>query len=163
MKIHFVQTGGTIDKDYIETNLSHGYNFEIGEPAFVSILKNIQPCFEYEISSVMKKDSLDITEDDRQQIFDTINGLETAKIIVTHGTDTILQTATKLSTIEGKKIILTGAFLPAGFVASDAVFNLALAIGALQTLRDNGVYIALCGVVVPWNKFNPKNPIRERV
>jgi L-asparaginase len=67
MKIVFIQTGGTIDKDYPQDATNHGYKFEIAEPAFDPILKRAKPDFEYEVLSVLKKDSLDITDEDRKK------------------------------------------------------------------------------------------------
>jgi L-asparaginase len=153
MKITFIQTGGTIDKVYPQTENTHGYNFEIGGPAFISILEKINHAFKFESLSIIKKDSLDFTDADRQEVFNTVNGNDNENIIITHGTDTIYQTAEKLSGIKNKKIILTGAMLPAEFSKSDAMFNLGLAVGAIQTLQFPGVYIALYGVVVSWNQF----------
>ncbi len=153
MKITFIQTGGTIDKIYPRTETSHGYNFEIGDPAFIAILEKVNPSFQFDSLSVVKKDSLDFTDEDRQVVFDTVNNCENENIIITHGTDTIHKTAEKLSTIKNKKVILTGAMLPAEFSKSDAMFNLGMAVGAVEMLSAPGVYICLYGVVVPWDKF----------
>lgn len=153
MKITFIQTGGTIDKVYPQTENTHGYNFEIGDAAFISILGKMNPSFKFESISIIKKDSLDFTDVDRQKVFDTVNDCENENIIITHGTDTIYQTAEKLSVIKNKKVILTGAMLPAEFSKSDAMFNLGMAIGAMQTLQFHGIYICLHGLVVPWNQF----------
>src|ERR1035437_3586829 len=111
MKITFIQTGGTIDKDYPKTAITHGYNFEIGEPAFTSILEKMHPNFNFDSISVIKKDSLDFDDDD-EKIFNAVNDCKNENIIITHGTDTIYNTAKKLSSIKNKKIILTGAMLP---------------------------------------------------
>ena len=154
MKITFIQTGGTIDKIYPQTETTHGYNFEVGDPAFTSILQKINPVFEFDSFSIVKKDSLDFTDEDRQIVFDAVVRCENANIIITHGTDTIKKTAEKLSEIKDKKIILTGAMLPAEFSKSDAMFNLGMAVGAIQTIQSPGIYIALYGVVVPWNDFS---------
>lgn len=154
MKITFIQTGGTIDKAYPQTENTHGYNFEIGDPAFISILSKINPSFDFDSISIIKKDSLDFTDEDRQKVFDTVSNCKNENIIITHGTDTIYKTAEKLSTIKDKKVILTGAMLPAEFSKSDAMFNVGMAVGAMQTLQLFGIYICLYGVVVPWNQFN---------
>ncbi len=152
MKITFVQTGGTIDKDYPQGKTDHGYEFKIGDPAFKSIFKKVKPVFEYEIITALKKDSLDITDTDREKIYKIINSNKNNKIVISHGTDTIQQTAKKLSSIKNKTIILTGAMLPEKFYDSDADFNVGMAIGAVQSL-GNGVYIALHGKVIEYNKF----------
>ena len=149
MKILFVQTGGTIDKDYPKAIA--GYAFEITEPAVKGILSKINPSFDFEIVSLMKKDSLDITDDDRRKLYDTCKSADTDKIIITHGTDTIIETAKYLSALKNKTIILTGAFKPEKFKDSDAEFNLGFAIGALNK-SENGVYIAMNGGLFECNK-----------
>jgi len=149
MKILFIQTGGTIDKDYPRT--TKGYAFEISEPAVKRIMEKINPSFDYEILSVLKKDSLDITETDRKKIFDACKSSKIDKIVITHGTDTMIETAKELNQIKGKTIVVTGAMRPERFSNSDASFNIGLAIGTLQTLKE-GVYIAMHGKVYSWNK-----------
>jgi L-asparaginase len=149
MKIVFIQTGGTIDKDYPKT--TGGYAFEIGESAAKRILQRANPSFDFEIVSILRKDSLDITEQDRKRIRDACEKTAADKIIVTHGTDTMIETAEKLSSIKGKVIVLTGATKPEKFVDSDASFNLGTAVGAISLLQK-GVYIAMNGRIYPWNK-----------
>ena len=155
MKIIFIQTGGTIDKDYPRTK--KGYAFEITEPAVKRILQKANPNFDYEIILLLKKDSLDITQEDRNKIRQTCQETHGNKIIITHGTDTMIQTAKKLSNIKNKTIILTGATKPEKFTDSDAPFNVGTAIGAINIL-NNGTYIAMNGRIYPWNKVkrNPK-------
>jgi L-asparaginase len=148
MKITYIQTGGTIDKDY--PRLTKGYAFEIGEPAIKRILERVNPNFEYEVVSALKKDSIDITEKDREKIYRLCKKAG-RKIIVTHGTDTMIETAEKLSDLEGKTIILTGAMRPEKFSDSDASFNIGVAVGALNVI-ESGVYIAMNGRVYPWDK-----------
>lgn len=146
MKIVFVQTGGTIDKDYPEGSTNHGYEFKIGEPAFASILKKAKIDFEYEVLTLLKKDSLDITAEDRKKVFDKIKSLKDTKIVITHGTDTIRKTAESLSKVLGKTIVLTGSMLPEKFYESEADFNVGMAVGCAQSLPP-GVYIVLNGVI----------------
>jgi L-asparaginase len=149
MKITFIQTGGTIDKDYPKT--IGGYAFEISEPAVKRILEKLNPSFEYEIISLFKKDSQDITEEDREKIYKTCKELENDRIIITHGTDTLIETAEELRDIKEKVIILTGAFKPEKFTDSDAHINVGVAIGAVNVLND-GVYITMNGRIYPWDK-----------
>ncbi len=149
MKIVFMQTGGTIDKDYPKA--TGGYAFEIGEPAAKRILQKVSPNFDFEVISVLSKDSQDITEGDREKIHDACKKTEADKIIVTHGTDTMLETAEKLSSIKDKVVVLTGAMKPEKFVDSDAAFNLGTAVGAINLLSQ-GVYVAMNGRLYPWNK-----------
>lgn len=148
MKITFIQTGGTIDKDYPRT--TKGYAFEISEPAVKRILEKLNPSFEYEIISILKKDSLDITKNDREKIFETCRKIKSNKIIITHGTDTMLDTAKRLSSIKGKTIIITGAMRPERFSNSDASINVGVAIGAVNVLA-NGIYISMNGKILSWN------------
>ncbi|MFA6216022.1 MAG: asparaginase domain-containing protein [Patescibacteria group bacterium] len=149
MKIVFIQTGGTIDKDYPKT--TQGYAFEISEPAVKRILAKVNPNFEHEVISLLKKDSLDITPDDRDKIFETCKAVTGDKIIITHGTDTMIETAEKLGELKGKTIVITGAMRPEKFSDSDASFNVGFAMAAVETLSA-GVYIVMNGRVYPWNK-----------
>lgn len=154
MKITFIRTGGTIDKDYPRP--TKGYAFEISEPAVKRILKKLNPSFDYEILSVLKKDSFDITEEDREVIYKTCKKQKNNRIIITHGTDTMVETAMKLSDIKNKVIILTGSMKPERFSDSDAPINVGVALGAINILKD-GIYIAMHGRVFKWNRVK-RNP-----
>ena len=149
MEVTFIQTGGTIDKDYPKT--TKGYAFEISEPAVRRILEKLNPSFEYNIISVLKKDSLDITEKDRLNILNACKKTESQNIIITHGTDTMLETAKVLSVIKDKKIVITGSMRPEMFSNSDAPINVGIAIGAINALK-HGIYIAMHGKVIEWDK-----------
>ena len=149
MRIVFIQTGGTIDKDYPRTQKGHA--FEIEEPAVERILQKAHPNFDYRIIPLLKKDSQDITEQDREKIRQTCESVDSDKIVITHGTDTMLETAQKLDDIGNKVIILTGAMKPDKFVDSDASFNVGTAIGAINIL-SKGVYVAMSGRIHPWNR-----------
>lgn len=155
MKILFIQTGGTIDKDYPK-NIK-GYAFEIGEPAIKRILGKINPSFEYEILELFKKDSTEITDDDRRKLFEVCSNTSHKKIVITHGTDTIIETAKYLSGIKDKTIILTGAFRPERFRDSDAEFNLGAAVSAVQCLNE-GVLVAMNGIVADCKEIKRNNP-----
>lgn len=130
MKILFIQTGGTIDKDY--PKLTKGYAFEITTPAVERIMENVNPSFEFEIVPLIQKDSTELTESDREIIHELCENTKTSKIIITHGTDTMIETALKLADIENKTIILTGAMRPERFTNSDADFNIGVAVGAIN-------------------------------
>ena len=140
MKIKIYTVGGTIDKIYFDRKNT----YEVGEPKIGDILKEANVNLEYEISSILHKDSLDMTDEDRQLIFDKIVSDEHRHIVLTHGTDTMIQTAKKLKTIPDKVIVLTGAMEPARFKYSDAAFNIGGAVAAVQILSP-GVYIAMNG------------------
>jgi len=151
MKITFIQTGGSIDKDYPRP--TKGYAFEITEPAVKRILKYLDPTFDYEIIPLLQKDSLDITDEDREIIYTTCRNSIFKRIIITHGTDTLIETAEKLSVIKDKIIVLTGSMRPEWFRNSDAPANLGAAIGAVQIL-EYGVYIVMHGKIHPWDKVS---------
>jgi L-asparaginase len=148
MKITFIQTGGTIDKDYPRT--TRGYAFEIAEPAVKRIMEKLNPAFDFEIIPLLKKDSLEITGEDRQRIYDACASLDNGRIVITHGTDTMIETARKLAGIPGKTIVITGAMRPERFANSDAPINVGAAVGALSVL-EHGVYIAMHGQVLAWD------------
>ncbi len=142
MKIIFYTAGGTIDKIYFDKKSK----YEIGESTLDEILAEANITFEYEKRVILQKDSLDLTDIDREKIFNTIQSDHHQYIVLTHGTDTMIQTAQKLLSIKGKTIILTGSMTPARFKSSDAVFNIACAITAVQVLGA-GVYIAMNGQI----------------
>lgn len=150
MKITFIQTGGTIDKDYPHT--TKGWAFEISTPAFSRILQRLHPTFEVETIPLLQKDSLEITPQDRQLIREICLQSSNDKIIITHGTDTIIETARFLEKIPRKIIVLTGAMRPERFSNSDADVHLGIAIGAVNVLEE-GVYIAMHGQVLPFNQI----------
>ena len=141
-KIHFLCAGGTIDKIYFDAKS----DYQIGEPAVAQMLDAMPIHFDYQISSVMRKDSLDMDDEDRQAILEAVTNCKQQRIIITHGTDTMPNTARVLSKVTGKTIVLTGAMAPAIFRDTDALFNLGCAISAVQTL-DEGVYIAMNGEI----------------
>jgi L-asparaginase len=142
MRIRFITTGGTIDKVYFDS-LSE---YEVGESLLEHILKEGLVQFDYDIVQLLQKDSLDITDEDRGQIRDYIAADDAQYYVVTHGTDTMPQTAEALSGLEGKTIVLTGALTPARFRNTDAVFNVGMAVAAVQ-VAPPGVYIAMSGQV----------------
>lgn len=145
MKITFIQTGGTIDKDYPQT--TKGWAFEFGEPATHRILEKLNPSFEYEVITACQKDSLEITAEDRMHLADLIKKHQGNKFILTHGTDTMIETATFLSErIKNKTVVITGAMRPERFGNSDAPINLGCAIATVN-LMEQGVYIAMHGIV----------------
>lgn len=154
MKVLFIQTGGTIDKDYPKKN--NGYAFEIAEPAVERILARAELAFEYEVVSLFKKDSLDLTEEDRIKIRKFCIRTEFDKIIITHGSDTMVETARAIGNIKNKTILLTASYRPERFANSDADFNLGTAIGALNT-KVEGTFIAMNGIILDPNHAR-KNP-----
>ncbi|MBS0556642.1 MAG: asparaginase [Proteobacteria bacterium] len=137
-----VATGGTIDKIYFDDKSS----YQIGAPQIGDILNQLGVAFEFEVIALMRKDSLHMDDADRDLVRRTIAAQPHRHVLVTHGTDTMVETARTLAGIPGKTIVLTGALNPARFQGSDAVFNIGCAVGAIQALSD-GVYIAMNGRV----------------
>lgn len=142
MFIQFITTGGTIDKIYFD-QMSQ---FEVGESQVEHILREGLVQFDYEVHSLFRKDSLEMTDDDRTAIRRHIESDAGSRYVVTHGTDTMADTARSLEGLAGKTIVLTGALSPARFRSTDAVFNVGLAVAAVQ-VAGPGVYIAMSGQV----------------
>ncbi|NCN83275.1 MAG: asparaginase [Sphingomonadales bacterium] len=150
--IDIFTTGGTIDKVYFDA-LSE---YQIGATAVPDILSENNVFVAHRMTQLMRKDSLELTDADRAVIHDAVAACDADKILVTHGTDTMVQTARVLSDIAGKTIVLTGAMQPATLRNSDAEFNIGFALAATQTLPP-GVYIAMNGEV-----FNPAKVHKDR-
>ncbi|MDF1764425.1 MAG: asparaginase domain-containing protein [Oleibacter sp.] len=142
MFLQVFTTGGTIDKIYFD-QLSE---FQIGDSMVEQILGDAGVTFDYSIESLMKKDSLEINDVDRELIRFKVESSNAQHILITHGTDTMAQTAAVLQGVENKTIVLTGAMQPARFRTTDAIYNVGFAIAATQTLAA-GVYIAMSGQV----------------
>lgn len=145
--IHIYTTGGTIDKAYFD-KLSA---YEVGEPCAETVLRDARALFNYAVFPLFRKDSLDLTDDDRALLKDRIATDTCPRVVVTHGTDTMVHTASVLAQIPDKTICLTGALAPARFRETDASFNIGCAVTAVQTLPP-GVYITMNGCVFPWDK-----------
>lgn len=137
-------TGGTIDKVYFDA-LSE---FQVGESPLDAILREANVGIDYALTSLMKKDSLELTDADRDAIRAAVEASDADRILITHGTDTMAQTGQALIGIEGKTIVLTGAMQPARLRSTDAIFNVGFAISA-ALLQTPGVYIAMSGQVFP--------------
>jgi L-asparaginase len=140
MTMKIFTTGGTIDKIYFDARSE----FHVGEPQIAELLKEANVSLDFQVDSILRKDSLELTDEDRQLIRERIAGDASTTILVTHGTDTMVQTARALLGIEGKTIVMTGAMQPASLRISDAVFNIGYAVAAVQLLEP-GVYIAMNG------------------
>jgi L-asparaginase len=142
MLIKFFTTGGTIDKVYFDARSA----YQVGEPQVLEILKDHNVAFEYAVVSILQKDSLEMTDADRQTLRAAVAGDAATRVVITHGTDTMVESAKALLGIEGKTIVFTGALEPARSRYTDAIFNVGGAILAVQTLPP-GVYIAMSGQV----------------
>ncbi|HEX5489447.1 MAG TPA: asparaginase domain-containing protein [Rhodanobacteraceae bacterium] len=135
-----ITTGGTIDKVYFDAKS----DYEVGAPQIGEILAQLGVAFEFDVVPVLRKDSLDLTDVDRAAIREAVEQQSHRHILITHGTDSMVETARALAGLSGKTIVLTGALNPARFQGSDAVFNIGCAVGAVQSLGD-GVWIAMNG------------------
>ncbi len=141
--IVIVTTGGTIDKAYFDS-LS---TYQVGETMVAHLLKEARVATPWRLVELLRKDSLELTDEDRATLHQTIAALESDRIVITHGTDTMTESAKVLADIPHKTIVLTGALAPARFSESDATFNLGMAFAAVQCLPA-GVYIAMNGQVL---------------
>lgn len=146
MPIEIITTGGTIDKLYFDAKSS----FQVGDPQIPELLREANLVLDLKVTPLLRKDSLDMTDADREAIRQAVSTSPQNQIVITHGTDTMIQTALQLVDIAAKTIVLTGAMQPARFRATDALYNVASALTAVQTLPA-GVYIAMNGRI-----FNPR-------
>ena len=147
-----ITTGGTIDKVYFDANS----DYAVGEPQIGEVLRQAHVDLPRRVEALMRKDSLDMTDGDRQLIRHAVEAADERMVLVTHGTDTMTVTAEALQGIPGKVIVLTGALLPARFRDNDAVFNIGFALAAVQALPP-GVYIAMNGRL-----HNPERVRKDR-
>lgn len=151
MLIKIFTTGGTIDKTYFDQK----NEYQVGEPQAAGVLERANVVIDYEVVEIVRKDSLDMTDSDRSLIRSVIESDSADKIIITHGTDTMISTAKYLKGISGKTIILTGSMYPAQYRDSDAIFNMGCALIGAQTLNA-GVYIAMNGRI-----YDPLNSVKN--
>ena len=161
MRIRILITGGTFDKEYDELT---------GRLFFLSthvpeMLRRGRARLDLEIETVSMMDSLDMTATDRAHIVERCRAAEERGIVITHGTDTMVETARALAEAEiaGKTIVLTGAMIPYAFGSSDGLFNLGSALSFVQVLPP-GVYVAMNGQHFPWNacRKNRETGVFER-
>lgn len=141
-QILVVTTGGTIDKAYFDA-LSE---YQVGDSVVARLLQIARVTHAHRVEEFSRKDSLDLTDADREQLRERIASAAETRVVVTHGTDTMTQSADVLTSIADKTIVLTGALAPARFAESDAAFNLGMAFAIAQT-ANAGVYIAMNGHV----------------
>jgi L-asparaginase len=106
--------------------------------------------FEYTTEELFQKDSTDITDDDRNLILESCQNTPAQKIIITHGTDTMVHTARIISAIKDKTIVIVGSMIPEMFIVTDAHFNIGMAVAGVELL-PNGVYICMNGQFFDWD------------
>lgn len=140
--ILIVTTGGTLDKQYFDA-LSE---YQIAESVIEKLLKVARVTHPFRVIELMRKDSLDLTEEDRALVAATVTAAPETRVVVTHGTDTMTETAKVLAAIKDKTMVLCGALAPARFAESDATFNLGMAFACCQ-VAPAGVWITMNGSV----------------
>jgi L-asparaginase len=147
-RIRILATGGTFDKEYNE--LTGTLFFQ--DTHVEEMLKLGRCLLDAQVHALMMIDSLDMTDDDRHAILEHCRSAPESRIVITHGTDTMVETAAHLGRqIRDKTVVLTGAMVPYRFGSSDGMFNLGSALALVQTLPP-GVYIAMNGRVYPWDR-----------
>jgi L-asparaginase len=144
-------TGGTIDKIYFDA----ASQYEIGEPQIGRVLQGAGVA-DIEICPLMRKDSLHMDDADRARVREAVQAESCQCIVITHGTDTMAQTALALGDCGDKTVVFTGAMQPARFHETDAVFNIGFALGVALS-SPPGVYLAMNGQV-----FNPAQVRKNR-
>ena len=145
--LEILTTGGTIDKVYFDKKS----NYEVGDPFVEELLHKMNVNISFKVKSLMRIDSLDMTDIHREEILNYVKNSNANNFLITHGTDSIVETAIYLKKISDKTIVLTGSLKPAIFIDNDAIFNVGSALTSAQILK-NGVYIVINGQV-----FNPDN------
>lgn len=161
MAIRIFITGGTFDKEYNELN---GQLF-FKDSHLDDLLEMGRSKVPVEIKTLMMVDSLEMTDDARELIVHQCNNCDESQIVITHGTDTMAETAKILAQkINDKTIILTGAMIPIKFGSSDGLFNLGSALAFAQTLPA-GVYVAMNGRYFNWDnvKKNKQTGVFEEL
>jgi L-asparaginase len=147
MSIRIFITGGTFDKEYNELNGQLYFK----DSHLSDLLEMGRSRVEVEIRTLMMVDSLEMTDEDRQLIAYQCNNCDETQIVITHGTDTMSETAKMLAQeVKDKTIVLTGAMIPIKFGSSDGLFNLGSALAFAQTLPV-GVYVAMNGRCFNWD------------
>jgi L-asparaginase len=155
-KLRVIATGGTIDKVYFDAKST----YEVGEPMIASMFQESEVAFEHQIVSLMKKDSLELTDADRAAIRAAVVAAPERHILITHGTDTMPETARALTGIPDKVVVLTGGLYPARFRWTDAIFNVGGAVAAVQCLSP-GVWVVVNGRVYAGDKVR-KDRVHNR-
>lgn len=157
MSIRIFITGGTFDKEYNELN---GQLF-FKDTHLPEILNLGRSRAQVDLRTLMMIDSLDMTQSDREVIAQNCVATKENKIVMTHGTDTMVETATVLAKkIKDKTIVLTGAMIPYKFGSSDGLFNIGCALAFAQTL-PHGVYVAMNGRYFIWNNVRKNKKTGE--
>ncbi len=159
--VHLFVTGGTFDKDYDEIRGT----LDFRDTHIPDMLAMARSRVDVRVRTLMMVDSLEMTEADRAVITQNCRDVPEPYIVITHGTDTMVETARVLAErVSGKTIVLTGAMIPIAFGSSDGLFNLGGALTAVQVLPP-GVYVIMNGCVFPWDnvKKNRETGVFEAI
>ena len=157
MKIRIFVTGGTFDKEYNELNGTLYFQ----DTHVYEMLKLGRCRLNIEVRTLMMIDSLDITESDRMIIVENCKSAPEERIVITHGTDTMVETAKFLAQhVPNKTIVITGAIIPYKYGSSDGLFNLGSSLAFIQTL-PHGVYISMNGKCFDWDNVRKNKQIGE--
>lgn len=148
MSIRILVTGGTFDKEYNErTGQLYFKDTHVAE-----MLRLGRSRVDVSIQTILMIDSLDMTDADRARIVRHCREASENRIVITHGTDTMTDTAAAIAlAVSDKTIVLTGAIVPYAFGSSDGLFNLGSALSFVQALPP-GIYIAMNGRSFPWDR-----------
>ena len=146
--IRIFVTGGTFDKTYDEI----AGRLAFGDTHLGEMLTLGRARLDVAVRTLMMIDSLDMSDADRELIVRSCQQAEETQIVITHGTDTMVETAGAIAAgVSGKTVVLTGAMIPYAFGSSDGLFNLGSALSFVQVL-PRGVYVAMNGQYFPWNQ-----------
>jgi L-asparaginase len=146
--IRIFVTGGTFDKTYDEIK----GRLSFAETHLAEMLRLGRSRVDVAVRTLMMIDSLEMTDADRELIVRTCQQCDESCIVITHGTDTMVETAAALARgVPGKTVVLTGAMIPYAFGSSDGLFNLGSALSLVQVLQP-GIYIAMNGRHFQWNE-----------
>jgi L-asparaginase len=146
MSLLFINTGGTFNKRY--NPISGTLEVPKDDLALQKLLESVGDNIDYRVLGAVYKDSLEMNQSDRDEIFQIVKSSEERYIIIIHGTDTMDLTAQFLSeNVPDKVVILTGAMVPISIGGSDGAINLGVSIGFLSQNPDNGIYISMSGIV----------------
>ncbi|MDE1873693.1 MAG: asparaginase [Candidatus Micrarchaeota archaeon] len=157
MGIRIFVTGGTFDKEYNELNGSLFFK----DTHIPEMLKLARSKLEVDVRTLMLIDSLDMSESERKVILENCKNAKEDRILITHGTDTMVDTGKVLGeNIKNKTIVLTGAMIPYKFGSSDGLFNLGSALAFVQSL-PSGVYIAMNGEYFTWDNVRKNKSAGE--
>ena len=155
-KINILACGGTIDKIYFDAKS----DYQVGDPQILKVLRESNVNFDYDVQSILRKDSLEIDDEDRAKIRHAVETCDSNCILITHGTDTMIETAKYLSGMADRTIVLTGSMEPARIRDTDAVFNIGCAVAAVQALTP-GVYVVMSGRI--FDPYKSRKNIADRV